>query len=240
MCCENAVKSAQTCAGISGGIEASIHAMRKLYEDNQVEGILLVHASNAFNALNRKAALHNIQHTCPEFATYIRNIYRCDAELFISNSDQSILSKEDTTQGGPESMGFYAVSTIPLSQMVNVERARDGTVKNIFYADDGGGGGTLDELSCWWKDIQNQGPIFGYFPNSSKTWLIVKEQHLKRAKQLFPDTNVTTEGHKYLGSYIGSEDGTRKFVEKQIEDWSKDIDALINIASSEPQLAYSA
>ena len=37
--------------------------MRKLYDDDEVEGIfkLLVDANNAFNNLNRQMALHNIQ-----------------------------------------------------------------------------------------------------------------------------------------------------------------------------------
>ena len=37
-----------------GGIEASIHAMRKKFEDEDTEAILLVDASNAFNALIAK------------------------------------------------------------------------------------------------------------------------------------------------------------------------------------------
>ena len=215
--------------------------MRKCYDDPDIEGILLVDASNAFNALNRKAALHNIQYTCPEFATYISNVYRCEAELFVSNSNETMLSKEGTTQGGPESMGFYAVSTIPLSQNVTYFNGETNTsIKKIFYTDDGGGAGKLDELNVWWKDIQTQGPMFGYFPNSAKTWLIVKEGDLERAQQMFPEINVTSEGHKYLGSFIGNEEGTIKFIEEQIGKWSKDIDALIEIAASEPQLAYSA
>ena len=142
----------QTCAGIPGGIEASIHAMRKMYNDPDTEGILLVDASNAFNALNRSAALHNIQYLCPKLSTYVRNLYRCEAELFIANSDQVILSREGTTQGGPESMGFYAASTTPLS-----EGSSD--LKKIFYADDGGGAGKLDRLKSWWEDLQEQGPL---------------------------------------------------------------------------------
>ena len=60
------------------------------------------------------------------------------------------------------------------------------------------------------------------------------------AKTLFPSINITTEGHKYLGSFIGTEDGKKKFVADQIKEWSKDIDALAEIAKSEPQLAYAA
>ena len=43
----NNIAPIQTCAGIPGGIEASIHAMRQIYEDRATQGILLVDASNA-------------------------------------------------------------------------------------------------------------------------------------------------------------------------------------------------
>ena len=225
----------QTCAGIAGGIEASIHAMRRMYEDNNTEGILLVDASNAFNALNRKAALHNIQYTCPELSTFVRNLYQCDAELFLSNSEEVIYSREGTTQGGPESMGLYAASMTKLS-----EASSGGGMKKVFYADDGSGAGSLDELSEWWQDLQVHGPLLGYYPNAPKTWLIVKPDHLDRAQELFPGINVTTDGHRYLGSFIGTAEATKAFVEEEIAKWEKDVDALAKIAESEPQLAYSA
>ena len=60
----NATAPLQTCAGLPGGIEASIHAVRRMYEDPSIEGLLLIDATNAFNSLNREAALHNIRHTC--------------------------------------------------------------------------------------------------------------------------------------------------------------------------------
>ena len=61
----NAAGPLQTCAGLKAGIEASIHAMRAIFEEDGTEGILLVDAENAFNELNRSAALHNIQQLCP-------------------------------------------------------------------------------------------------------------------------------------------------------------------------------
>jgi ribonuclease HI len=57
----------QTCAGLKAGIEASIHAMRRVYEEETTEGILLVDAENAFNNLNRQVALHNIKNYAPRF-----------------------------------------------------------------------------------------------------------------------------------------------------------------------------
>ena len=224
----------QTCAGLSGGIEASIHAMRRIYEDPATEGVLLIDASNAFNALNREAALHNVQYTCPGLSTFVKNLYSGQADLFVANSEETILSKEGTTQGGPESMGFYAASTTSLS------KPADGHLcKRIFYADDGSGGGDLMNLHEWWQDIQLNGPPLGYFPNASKTWLIVKPEHRARAEELFQDINIT-DGRKFLGSFIGNAERTAMFVEEKIKEWEKNIEALIEIAKSEPQLAYSA
>ena len=47
----------QLCAGQPAGIEAAIHSMRQIYEDERSDALLLVDATNAFNQLNRRAAL---------------------------------------------------------------------------------------------------------------------------------------------------------------------------------------
>jgi hypothetical protein len=223
----------QTCAGLSGGIEASIHAMRRMFEDEETEAVLLVDASNAFNALNRKAALHNIRYTCPEISTFLQNIYQCDAELFLQSSDEVIYSREGTTQGGPESMGFYAVSTTSLLKSQS-------DTKKVFYADDGSGASKLDKLNDWWRELKIVGPPLGYDVNAGKTWLIVKPAHEERARQLFTDIKITSDGHEFLGSFLGTREATEQFVSNQITEWEKDINALVEIAASEPQLAYSA
>ena len=51
----------QTCGGMRSGSEAAIHAMKAVFEDTVCEAVLLIDAENAFNCLNRKVALHNIQ-----------------------------------------------------------------------------------------------------------------------------------------------------------------------------------
>ena len=227
----------QTCGGLPGGIEASIHAMRQIFEDPSTEAVLLIDASNAFNALNRAAALHNIRYTCPSMATFITNIYSGQAELFVANSDETVYSKEGTTQGGPESMGFYAASTVSLC---TPSVGDEGASKKIFYADDGSAGGSLDSLLAYWGDIKARGPPIGYFPEPKKTWLIVKPEHKERAELMFSDIKITSVGREFLGSYIGTPEGAASFVTEKIKDWAKDVDALVEIAKTEPQLAYSA
>ena len=48
------------------------------------DAVILVDASNAFNFLNRKVALHSIQYTFPPLALILINTYRQPARLFIS------------------------------------------------------------------------------------------------------------------------------------------------------------
>ena len=50
----------QFCAGQIAGIEAAIHAVRSTFECEGTQGVLLVDASNTFNALNCSTALLNI------------------------------------------------------------------------------------------------------------------------------------------------------------------------------------
>ena len=51
--------SDQLCAETKAGIEAAAHAMREMFEADESESLLLVDAANAFNALNKPAALWN-------------------------------------------------------------------------------------------------------------------------------------------------------------------------------------
>ena len=61
----DAAGSMQLCVGQMAGVESAIHAARKKFNSPETEAVLLVDASNAFNSLNRKAALHNIRSVCP-------------------------------------------------------------------------------------------------------------------------------------------------------------------------------
>ncbi|PFX30258.1 hypothetical protein AWC38_SpisGene4932 [Stylophora pistillata] len=53
--------SLQVCAGLKSGSEGAIHAMRIIFEADDTDAVLLIDASNAVNALNRSASLHNIR-----------------------------------------------------------------------------------------------------------------------------------------------------------------------------------
>ena len=92
-------------------------------------------------------------------------------------------------------------------QSATKSAAAGGSQVTIWFADDSGAAGKLKALKIWWDALQLSGPAYGYFPKPSKTWLIVKEEFEEKAKSLFPDLNITTEGCRYLGSFIGTETG---------------------------------
>lgn len=76
--------------------------MHQVYQRDDVHGVLLADASNAFNCLNRSACIANIHKLCPELYPAIVNMYRNPAGLFVGGEE--ILSCEGTTQGDPLAM----------------------------------------------------------------------------------------------------------------------------------------
>ena len=85
------------------------------------------------------------------------------------------------------------------------------------------------------------GPRYGYFPNGTKFWLIVKEDIEDAARKVFADSDIhiTTKGHRYLGGVIGSEAFEQQFLQQKLQDWISDIKKLSSIAKSQPHAAYS-
>ena len=231
---QDAAGSLQLCAGQIAGAEAAVHATRESFLDDNTEAVLLVDASNAFNALNRQSALRNIRLLCPSIATTLINTYRDPTDLFIDCS--SLLSQEGTTQGDPLAMAMYAVATIPL-----IRRLPD-DVQHVWYADDASATGGLSNLRAWWDELLSLGPAYGYHPNAQKTWLITKPEHMATAEEVFSGTqvNVTTEGRPYLGTPLGTQEYCDQFVQKKVKEWCTELEKLSSIADTQPHAAYAA
>ena len=196
----------QLCVSHMAGCEAAIHTLTDIFETEECEAMLFVDASNAFNSINRQVALQNIQRIFPLLAPMIINTYRNPSHLFIDC--ESIMSREGVTQGDPLAMAFYAIATIPL-----IEKLRQDTLQ-VWYADDAAGAGKLSCLRAWWDKINELGPAFGYFPNATKSHILVKEDLLHEARDIFEGTNlqIITNGMGYLGGSIGSEQFAKDFI----------------------------
>ena len=86
------------------------------------------------------------------------------------------------------------------------------------------------------------GPEYGYLPNASKTWLIVKVERLEEAKHLCQDTEVkiSYDGKSHLGSAIGSRAFVESFAKEKVSKWKKELEQLSDIAIAQLHAAYIA
>ena len=163
---QEVIGSIQLCAGQDAGCQAAVHAMKGIFAEEDTEAMILVDATNAFNQLNRQVTLINCEAICPAMSHVLINTYRSNSWLFVDG--QCMLSKEGTTQGDPLAMAMYAIGTQSLI------RRLDGVAKQVWYADDSAAGSSLERLRRWWDLLKEIGPLYGYFPNSSKTHVLAK------------------------------------------------------------------
>ncbi|MCP4460896.1 MAG: hypothetical protein GY816_23180, partial [Cytophagales bacterium] len=229
----------QTCAGIQGGIEAAVHAMKNVFSNDKCEAILLVDADNAFNRLNRELAIKNIKQTCPVFHQYLLNTYRSPSKLFF-NDGSFILSKEGATQGDNSAMPMYALSSRPLIDTMSRNVC---DVTQVWFADDATGAGSIESIKKYWDCLSENGPKYGYFPKASKTVLILKNSaDFLTSKSIFKDTDIeiTCEGQRHLGAVLGSENFKEKYVKQKVSKWIQDVEKLAEVAQQEPQAALCA
>ena len=81
----------------------------------------------------------------------------------------------------------------------------------------------------------------GYFPNSTKSHMLVKENLLSEAHDTFEGTNLQTitNAKGYLGGSIGSEKFAKEFIASQVQERIRNVEALSEIAQCQPQAALA-
>ena len=133
-------------------------------------------------------------------------------------------------------MAMYTIGTLPLISRLT------GLVKQCWYADDSAAGGKLSKLKQWWDLLSSVRPCYGYFPNVTKTILIVKETVLTDARTIIGDCGiqVTTEGHHYLGGVIGTPAFEQLFLRRKVDGWIDDLKTLSLFAQTQPHASYAA
>ena len=73
-------------------------------------------------------------------------------------------------------------------------------VEVLTYDDDFSAAGKLENLRKWCATLIIIGPKFGYYPEPTKTWLVVKPYASQQTNKIFSRTKIkiTNEGHKYF------------------------------------------
>ena len=86
--------TSQLC-GVKSGIDAAVYTILDLVNEHSDDGwgVLLIDASNAFNNINRRAALWNSRVLWPNCSLFLFNCYRGWAPLVITDSAEILYSK---------------------------------------------------------------------------------------------------------------------------------------------------
>ena len=92
----------------------------------------------------------------------------------------------------------------------------NGIANQVWYADNSAAGSTVVNIRRWWDVLVEIGSLYRYYPNSSKTHILTKPEHVESA---FKDTDITvsTNGKGYLGGAIGSTPFVKFFMEKMAQ-----------------------
>lgn len=238
--------SLQLCCGLDSGVEGGIHAARQFWEAHSTEpeiGFLQVDADNAFNRLDKTAMLWVVRHEWPSGAMFIFNCYKHHAFLVIhgdSGELHSLLSQTGVAQGCPLSMFLYGLTLVPLIKKLQHLHPN---CTQIFFADDGNAGGTWAQLRQYWSSLCKLGPQYGYFPNSTKTKLLVPEQSLQNAQSYLRLHRLQFQlktGNRFLGGFIGNEAQFPEWLKEKTDTWLACLEDLEPLFQHHPQTAFTA
>ena len=184
--------------------------------------------------------LWTIRHKWPSGTQFAFNCYRHWGTLVIRGRGGSMVllySKEGVTQGDPLSMFCYGIGILPLIRKLEHEFP---TVKQPWYADDAGAGGCFTDLRKFFQRLQEIGPAYGYFPEPTKSILIVRAHNCTIAKSSFKDLQFKVQtGSRYLGGYIGSRVDRELWVQEKVSFWTSAVTDLAFVALSHPQTAFA-
>ena len=114
-------------------------------------------------------------------------------------------------------MLMFAIAVVPLIQaLVNREKWDQN-----WYADDSACAAKLPRLCKWFERLVKMGPDFGYYPNPQKSIVVVDSKDEAEAHQFFDELGVTVAtGQHFLGSFIGNQEGTQKYVKQKVVIWT--------------------
>ena len=240
---KDACGTSQLCAGLEAGIEGAVHAVNALWDVHQHDddwGFLLVDARNAFNEGNRIAFLWTVRHRWPAGAKFTFNCYRHWAQLLVRSEDGDIAailySKEGCTQGDPLAMIVYGVGMLPLVEKLEEEIP---DIVQPWYADDAGAAGDYENIAKYFELLVSEGPARGYFPEPTKSILVVQPENVERATAALSHLGFTIcTGARYLSGHIGTDAEKSEWVDGKVAGWVAGVEALSKVAHPSPHCAF--
>ena len=112
---------------------------------------------------------------------------------------------------------------------------------NSVLFDDSSCIGQLEDVKEWFSGLIEKGPAFGYFPQPSKSVLVVHPSFVDTAESVFGDMGIrVVTGCRYLGGYVGDNSGKLEYISDRVERWARCVGRVAEAAVHQPQASYVA
>ena len=193
------------------------------------------------NSHTQKQQHQTHRHRCSKLARFTLNCYRHEIRLVCRQPGQDasiLLSREGVTQGDPLAMALYGIALLPLCELLRQDCP---DVLQPWYADDAAMVGTAIDVAASFTQLCNYGPMFGYFPEPEKSFLICPLATEPPAKTAFMEHDLPVHfvrGHRYVGGHVGSVAMRDRWIGPMVENWVNGVKALAKAARKYPQSAY--
>ena len=132
----------------------------------------------------------------------------------------------------------YGIGILPLIK--NIKRVIP-DVTQPCYADDAGVLGTLARLETYFDSLTHQDPRRGYYPEPSKSVLIVRPENIEDRKVFGARHGFKVcTSTRYLGGYIGDNKSKIYWVRERTLTGENNINMIRKTAGKYPQESYDA
>jgi hypothetical protein len=228
--------------GVSGGVEAAVHAARRYVEQLAPGGaVVKLDFCNAFNAIRRDAVLESVAATLPEVYSYINASYSSPSHLAFG--DEIIESAEGVQQGDPLGPLLFCLAIHPLL-------THCGSELRIGYLDDLTFGGELPALAVEIGRLRIGAAALGLTLNDGKCEVISSAPNPVLPSSVSQFAMVNTSDATILGAPLLQEGAMDKALDLQVARLklastrlsclqSHDALTILRYSLSLPKLLYS-
>ena len=97
----------------------------------------------------------------------------------------------------------YGLDILPLIRYIWTSHP---SITQSWYSDDSGAGGKFTDIQRLLDNVMVRGPPQGYFPDSTKSILVMSQRSVPQSEALFWEYGLqVVTGSRYLGVFVGME-----------------------------------
>ena len=134
----------------------------------------------------------------------------------------------------------YGIGVLRVFPLISELREAHTRVTELWYTDDARAWGTFHHILAHFWDMQARGPPRGYFPDPTKSILVVAPGNVTRAEDFLQGMVMQiVTGSRYLGGFIRDGAAEKSWLSGKFEVWAESVGTLAGVSRKHLQSAYA-